>query len=364
MKIGILCADDREVIPFIPMIQGCETTEKAMLKFYEGKINGVEVVALFAGSCKTNAALAAQILIDTYGCDVIINSGTAGGMDPAVGLLDTVICTESAYHDVSATTLTIFHPLMESIYMQSDAGLVSVARKVAEKMETGHTIHFGKMVTGEQFIVQESRESINRRFAPLSVDMETASIAHVCYVNKIPFIAVRTITDTEECCGEEYYQENCDKASQISADIVAGMLDELREMYYYELVQRYDQEDGQSNTMKERFVRLLEAKGLTVEMGLTPVTDMFVLHVEREAGEDGDYWFVETEDTIETRITNFVRWNIGSYIFARVENDDYVNGRYAIGALQDLKDFGNPAGVQESAEFMTLTFDELAERLK
>ena len=66
MKVGIVCAGDREGAPFIPLIRGAQTSRKAMLTFYEGTIEGVSVVALYSGVCKVNAAIATQILIDTY----------------------------------------------------------------------------------------------------------------------------------------------------------------------------------------------------------------------------------------------------------------------------------------------------------
>ena len=55
MKIGILCAGDEELAPFLPLISNCKITEKAMLKFHAGQIDSVEVVALFSGVCKVNA---------------------------------------------------------------------------------------------------------------------------------------------------------------------------------------------------------------------------------------------------------------------------------------------------------------------
>nr|WP_102379660.1 hypothetical protein [Raoultibacter timonensis] len=57
--------------------------------------------------------------------------------------------------------------------------------------------------------------------------METASVAHVCHVNRVPFIAVRTITDTATHNGMENYDKNCETASRISAEVVIGMLAEL-----------------------------------------------------------------------------------------------------------------------------------------
>ena len=108
------------------------------------------------------------------------------------------------YHDVAEGVLTNFHLWLENNY-----------------------IYFGTMVTWEQFIVDEQRDSINQRYAPLCVDMETASVAHVCHVNKVPFLSVRTITDTAEHKGEENFAQNCKTASLHSAEIVMGILEQL-----------------------------------------------------------------------------------------------------------------------------------------
>ena len=74
MRIGILCAGDREVAPFLPLIENCRITEKAMLAFHQGQLNGVDTVTLFSGVCKVNAAVAAQLLIEAFGVDAIINA--------------------------------------------------------------------------------------------------------------------------------------------------------------------------------------------------------------------------------------------------------------------------------------------------
>lgn len=227
IKIGIICAGDREVAPFIPMMSDIKITKKAMLTFYEGTIEGIHITTLFSGVCKVNAAIATQILIDTYGCNIIINSGTAGGMNNSLNIFDTVISTEVAYHDVDEHSLTEFHPWLDSIYFKADKELLALAKKVHNKRKTTHKEIFGRMVTGEQFIIEENRNSINDKYSPLSVDMETASIAHVCYVNSIPFIAIRSITDTASHSGTDSFEQNCQKASQISANFVRDILREM-----------------------------------------------------------------------------------------------------------------------------------------
>lgn len=226
-KIGILCASDTELAPFLKYIRSCETTEKAMLTFYEGTIHQTEVTAVYSGVCKVNAAIAAQLLIDVFHVDCIINGGTAGGMEESVQLFDTVISERVIYHDVADDILTEFHPWLKSNYFPADDKLSAIAKRYS--LTSAHPIRFGTMVTGEQFIEDDKREEINEKFAPLCVDMETASVAHVCYVNKIPFLAVRTITDTVTHKGIENFDKNCEAASGISAKIVAGIVEQINQ---------------------------------------------------------------------------------------------------------------------------------------
>lgn len=227
MRIGIICAGDREVAPFLPLIEDDHITEKAMLTFHEGAIRGVPAVCLYSGVCKVNAAIAAQILIDTFQVDAVINAGTAGGMDERLQIFDTVICTEAAYHDVAPDLLTEFHPWLESVYFHADEKLLKLARQAADRLALPWRVHTGRMVTGEAFITDDGRQQINRQFAPLSVDMETAAVAHVCHVNRIPFVAIRTITDTADHSGSGYFEENCAKAAAIARDLTVALLEEL-----------------------------------------------------------------------------------------------------------------------------------------
>lgn len=115
--------------------------------------------------------------------------------------------------------------------------------------------------------------------------------------------------------------------------------------------------------MKEKFIELLEANGIAAEMGITPKTDVYVMHLENEDGAR-DFWFVETDGSVEAVITNFVRWNIAEYIFACVKDEDYENGKYMTGEIKELKDFMNPQGVSEEETFMTMSFEELLKKLK
>ena len=224
-RIGILCASDTELNPFFKYIQPSRITKKAMLEFHSGRISGIEIVAVYSGVCKVNAAVAAQLLIDIFNVDGIINAGTAGGMHESICLFDTVISERTLYHDVAEDILTEFHPWLEHNSFQADKELYLAAQRYAQ--QSNYPVIFGTMVTGEQFIVDEKREEINQKYAPLSVDMETASVAHVCYVNKLPFLSVRTMTDTATHRGIENFEQNCEFASERSAEITVGLLKQL-----------------------------------------------------------------------------------------------------------------------------------------
>lgn len=130
-KIGILCPSDSEAAPFLADMEGVTETRKAMLRFYEGTFHGVDVVTLFSGVCKVNAALATQILIDSYQAGAVLNVGTAGALAPGLSIFDTVIATEAGYHDVSPEILTEFHPWLPAPVFPSDARLLALARQAA-----------------------------------------------------------------------------------------------------------------------------------------------------------------------------------------------------------------------------------------
>lgn len=223
-KVGIICASDRELEPFLSHIENCITSERAMLRFYEGTIEGIDIVALYCGVCKVNAAIATQILVDSYNVNSIINAGTCGGMVHNLDIFDTVISTEVAYHDVHEDVLTKYHPWMDTVYFSADKELLELSKIAVTSISSDYKIVFGRMVTGEAFITDNGRDEINKIYAPLSVDMETGSIAHVCYVNKIPFVAIRTITDTPTHSGTDNFDINCEKSSEIAANITLQLL--------------------------------------------------------------------------------------------------------------------------------------------
>ncbi len=222
--VGILCAGEAELAPFLDVLEGRTTQERAMLSVHLGTIAGLPAAALYCGACKVNAALAAQMLIDVFGVAALINAGTAGAVSPDLRLLDTVVSTAVCHHDVAEAVLTAFHPRLPSVWMPADPRLLDAARLAARGRAD---VHFGPMATGERFVTERSRGRIAERFAPLSVDMESAAAAQVCRANGVPFLAVRTITDAAGCSAEEDFQRNCARASSRAAALTVDLLRQL-----------------------------------------------------------------------------------------------------------------------------------------
>lgn len=103
---AILCAVEEELAPFLPHLAEEQRLSRAMLTLHIGRIGGLRMVLAATGMCKVNAALAVQTVLDTISPDFVLNAGTAGGMSPALGLFETAVTTECAYHDVAEAILT------------------------------------------------------------------------------------------------------------------------------------------------------------------------------------------------------------------------------------------------------------------
>jgi adenosylhomocysteine nucleosidase len=209
---------EKELKPYIKDMKNLETSTIAMLSFHQGTINEVPIVAVFSGVGKVNASIATQILIDKFQVDYVIVSGIAGGMASGVDVFDTVVSTECICHDTNNQIYTEYHPWIKEPKFYADNELISCAKLVSKNVP--QTVHFGLSTTGEIFINLKSSEA-------LCIEMENMAVAHVCYVNKISFIAVRSISDNKEERGQEVINKNFDRASYQSYVLVKEIISEF-----------------------------------------------------------------------------------------------------------------------------------------
>ena len=197
-----------------------------MLSFRKGVWNGYELIMTYSGVGPVNAAIAAELMIECFGAGAIIDAGTSGGLSHDVRIMDTVVSERVSYHDLPPDILTEYHPWLTENCFRPDPRLLTLVRNYSGK--AGYTIRFGAAVTGSSFIEGNEREEIRERLDPLAVDMESAAVAQVSHASRIPFLSVRTVTDTSEHDGIASFHDNCLRAARQSADAVLGILMEKK----------------------------------------------------------------------------------------------------------------------------------------
>ena len=229
MKYGIVGPSEGEVAKFVAALENKKERVVSNIKVYQGTYKNLDISVAISGICKVNATIAAQVLVKDERCDALVVCGVSGGIDPMLKIGDTVICSRVAYHDVVPSFLMNDPPYLGSAWFESDADLVTAAEEALGDSINGYKIYTGKAVTGEAFVADEGRQEIIDGFDPLCTDMETAAVAHVAYMNKIPFLAFRSITDTAEKSGLENFHENYLASSATAQDCLMAFLERVSE---------------------------------------------------------------------------------------------------------------------------------------
>lgn len=198
-RIGIIGAMEEEVYRLKSIMTNTEPLIKTGMVFVKGRIHGKEVVVVRSGIGKVNAAICAQILVDLFGVDLIINTGVAGGLRNETNIGDVVISKDALHHDMDATGFGYERgmiPRMDSSIFEANSILVERAKEVCKRVNPGIQTFVGRILTGDQFISeQEKREELKVAFDGYCVEMEGAAIAHTATLNQIDFLIIRAISD-------------------------------------------------------------------------------------------------------------------------------------------------------------------------
>ena len=180
MKVGIIVAMDKE------------------LRQLKQLFDGIDEMVQKCGIGKVNAALGTQRMINEFHPDVIISSGCAGGNGEEINVQDVVVSSELAYHDVycgSAIDNSTKYGQVQGMpaSFEPEPWLLQKALN----LNCGVKVHAGLIVTGDWFVDsrEKMREIVGHFPDAKAVDMESCAIAQTCYINKVPFISFRVISD-------------------------------------------------------------------------------------------------------------------------------------------------------------------------
>lgn len=195
MKIGIIAAMSSEYKQVAQLLEDKKEYTEGMYEYTEGKIKNNIVILTKCGIGKVNAAVGAVELIRTFQPDCIISTGVAGGIDKCLKVMDVVASAQIVYHDVWCGEGNAYGQIQGMpTFFEGNKTLF----ECAISLDTETPIHGGLICSGDKFITdREELDVIKGNFPEgLAVDMESGSIAQVCYIYKVPFISFRIISDT------------------------------------------------------------------------------------------------------------------------------------------------------------------------
>lgn len=197
--LGIIGAMDEEVVKLKEQMTEVQICEKANMEFVQGIMEGRQVVVVRSGIGKVNAGICAQILVDDYRVDGIINTGIAGSLRAEINIGDIVISTDAVQHDMDAAAFG--YPLgqiprMDVFSFEADKELAKLAEDCCHRVIPQVGIFHGRVASGDAFIASHERKTrIVNEFDAYCCEMEGAAIAQAAYLNGIPFLIIRAISD-------------------------------------------------------------------------------------------------------------------------------------------------------------------------
>ena len=230
-RIGIIGAMDIEVDALKEQMLDVTRVNKASMEFYQGKLNGKDVVVVRSGIGKVNAAVCTQILADVFEVEAVINTGIAGSLRNEINIGDIVVSTDALQHDMDAVEFGYPKgqiPGMKVFSFVANAALRETAVRVCQKVNPDIQVFEGRIVSGDQFVARaEVKNEIIKEFAGYCTEMEGASIAQAAYLNGIPFVVVRAISDKADNSATMDYPTFERQAAQHCVNLVGEMLREL-----------------------------------------------------------------------------------------------------------------------------------------
>ncbi len=235
MRMGIIGAMESEVQNLIARMEGVTYHEKAGRRFAQGTLAGKQVVVVQSGIGKVAAAITAQILIDAFAVDTLLNTGMAGGLDSRLAVKDLVIATAALQHDFD---ITAFGHVRGFIYGEddqkptlfaADEALCEKAKIAAQAvLPAGSKVIDGVIASGDIFVDDSAlKAQLRDGFGAAAAEMEGAAIAQTAVANGIPFVILRTISDLAEHQANVSFDELEQYVGKLAGDITVALLASL-----------------------------------------------------------------------------------------------------------------------------------------
>lgn len=229
--IGIIGAMEIEVNRLKEKVQNCSVDTIAGMDFYKGTYGSTPVVIVRSGIGKVNAAICTQILVDRYHITTVINTGIAGGLYHEIHIGDIVIATEALQHDMDATgfgyKLGEIPQMAESVF-HADETLRKKAAEVCRKVNPDIKVYEGRVISGDCFVSDNGKKKeLWEQFQGYCTEMEGAAIAQAAYLNQIPYLIIRAISDQADGQASVDYDTFEAKAVEHSVNLVDALIRDI-----------------------------------------------------------------------------------------------------------------------------------------
>lgn len=229
--IGIIGAMEEEVELLKEKMTDTVIMEKAGMKFVKGTLKGQTAVVVRSGIGKVNAGICTQILADEFQVEAVLNTGIAGSLKAEINIGDIVLSTDTMQHDVDAREFG--YPLgqiprMETLTFLADEKLRKLAREVCEEVNPDIQVFEGRVASGDQFVAdKETKEKIIENTQAYCTEMEGAAIGQAAYLNKIPYLVIRAISDKADDSAHVDYPTFERQAIRHTVNLVSSMMERL-----------------------------------------------------------------------------------------------------------------------------------------
>ena len=226
--IGIIAAESKEMNEIKKLMKNIEEKDLFNLQFFTGKIEEEECVLVECGEGKVNAARTTQIMIDNFKIDKLVNVGSAGAINEDLNVKDVVIADKLVQYDFDISALGYDKGEICNIgkYIYCDKVLVEECKKAIENIENeSYKVVIGTIATADSFCDKpEIAKMVRKEFNAECVEMEGAAVAQVCYLDKIPFLVIRGISDTPNGNNKIDFRKYLEIASKQSAKILQNLI--------------------------------------------------------------------------------------------------------------------------------------------
>ena len=229
--LGIIGAMDEEVAKIKEEMTQVQGTRTAGMDFYVGKLCGQDAVVVRSGIGKVNAGMCTQILADRFQADAVINTGIAGSLKNEINIGDIVISTDTVQHDVDASGFGYPKgqiPRVDTFAFKADEKLFALALSCNEKVNSDIQAFQGRVVSGDQFISdKEKKKWLAEEFGASCTEMEGGAIAQAAYLNGIPYLVIRAISDKADDSAGMDYAEFEAQAIRHSVNLILEMAKQM-----------------------------------------------------------------------------------------------------------------------------------------